>query len=66
VVRFLFVKSVEKLRACDLEHEHPLSRRIRMPTFPYPSDFECNLLTTVDLRDRGSGVVQHQWAMATA
>jgi hypothetical protein len=35
VLGFLFVKSVEKLRACDPEHEHPLSRRIRMPTFPY-------------------------------
>jgi hypothetical protein len=37
VVGFLFVKSAEKLRACDPEQEHPLSRRIRMPTFPYTS-----------------------------
>src|ERR1039457_5360833 len=35
VVGFLLVKSEEKLRACDPEQEHPLNRRIRMPTFPY-------------------------------
>src|SRR5580658_813655 len=35
VVGFLFVKSVEKLRVSDPEQEHPLSRRIRTPTFPY-------------------------------
>jgi len=35
VIGFLFVNSVEKLRACDPAQEHPLSRRMRMPTLPY-------------------------------
>jgi hypothetical protein len=34
VVGFLFVKSVEKLRPCDPEHEHPLIRRTRIRTLP--------------------------------
>src|ERR1035441_9978312 len=35
VMGFLFVNSVEKLAASDPEQGHLLSRRIRMPTFPY-------------------------------
>jgi hypothetical protein len=34
VIGFLFVNSVEKLRDCDPAQEHPLSRRMRMPTLP--------------------------------
>jgi hypothetical protein len=35
VIGLLFVNSVEKLSACHPEHGHLLTRRIRMPTFPY-------------------------------
>jgi len=34
VMGFLFVKSVEKLHFCDPEQEHPLNRRMRMPSLP--------------------------------